>query len=168
MKTYLDIYDVKRPQDHNAHGENRFHPHFQLFLQNSHAYCHPDLCRVSISCHWDLCRMSISRHLDQCRMSITWHSDWCRVSITCHSDKCRVSNKSGGCRKAENCWNVSVLSSLIRLIIQAAGGTLFLFLVSLLPETSFKRRRREDNTEDDEDDDDDDDERIINYYHKWD
>ena len=31
----------------------RFHPHFQLFLQNSCAYCHPDLCRVSISCHSD-------------------------------------------------------------------------------------------------------------------
>ena len=65
---------------------------------------------------------------------------------------------------------MSVLSSLIRLIIQAAGGTLFLFLVSLLPETSFKRRRRDDNTEDDDDDANDDKfhERIANYYHKWD
>ena len=89
MKTYFDIYDVKLPQDHNAQGGNYekfcFHPHFQLFLKNSRAYCHPDLCRVSISCHSDLCRMSI-----------TCHPDKCRVSITCHSDKCRVSNVSGG------------------------------------------------------------------------
>ena len=32
MKTHLDIYDVKKAQEHNEHGENcekrRFHPHF--------------------------------------------------------------------------------------------------------------------------------------------
>ena len=79
MKTYLDKYDVKLPQDRNAQGENDekfcFHPNFQLFLQNPCSYFHPDLCRVSISCHSDLCRMSISRHSDSCRMSITWC--WC-------------------------------------------------------------------------------------------
>jgi len=49
----------------------------------------------------------------------------------------------------------------------AAGGTLFLFLVSLLPETSYKRRRRDANTDDD-DDDDELTERIIHHYQKWD
>ena len=88
MKTYFDIYDVKLPQDHNARGENDenfcFHPYFQLFLKNSRAFCHPDLCRVSISCHPDLCRMSI-----------TCHPDWCMMAITRHSNKCRVFNVSG-------------------------------------------------------------------------
>ena len=30
MKTHLDIYDVKNPQEHDEHGENSEKHHFRL------------------------------------------------------------------------------------------------------------------------------------------
>ena len=48
MKTYLDIYDVKRPQDHDEHGDNCENFIFNLIFSFNFKILVPIVTEISV------------------------------------------------------------------------------------------------------------------------